>query len=428
MKLRARLILWGILGCTVLIAAHLVSRKKGGADTPPEPVVAPRVPFADAAAAYLVGACGDAGRFSYRVDRGAVVKMRKRYDVGDHALAMLALAAYDSCTPDAATQGAIMRAGEYIGKRAVVPLARRPEVFAVWSDPVITGVGEMPVARLDEAALGLMAFLRVEKIGPGKIGLDNIKKVGDFLLFMQNADGEFRLSYSESGPVTEKEPDAVRPVALAALALLSLHEEDPAGPWRAAAEKGIDRIAKSLPEEAPDAAHAAMYWSESSAGESHLLLAIEELLRAAGTDGAGRDRQPLLDLVLRICTRMMAARADHPARSTHAGCFSDDGLTSPTALAVTGLSAALRILPPESAELRERIGDAVRQGVEFLSRAQIHAAELSGGIPRAIAPLPDLHTSYVEGFNERAGEVRIDYVALALNAALSAARVSGAPE
>jgi hypothetical protein len=80
------------------------------------------------------------------------------------------------------------------------------------------------------------------------------------------------------------------------------------------------------------------------------------------------------------------------------------------------LLAALTFLPPEEAELRQRITAAIHHGIAFLRRSQIQKGKYAGGIPRAIRLLPDTHPRYSPSFNYRATEIRIDYVQHALSA------------
>ena len=59
---------------------------------------------------------------------------------------------------------------------------------------------------------------------------------------------------------------------------------------------------------------------------------------------------------------------------------------------------------------------AVDQGLDFLLRAQVAEGPYAGGMPQAIARLPDDGTTATRRFNAQATEIRIDYVQHSLSA------------
>ena len=80
--------------------------------------------------------------------------------------------------------------------------------------------------------------------------------------------------------------------------------------------------------------------------------------------------------------------------------------------------AALTFLPDEHIELKKQIVISAEEGIGFLLRSQIASGEYAGAIPRAVRPLPETHHRFNKTFNQRATEVRIDYVQHALSAML----------
>ena len=105
------------------------------------------------------------------------------------------------------------------------------------------------------------------------------------------------------------------------------------------------------------------------------------------------------------------------------GGFTVDGRTTPTAIRLEGLLAALDFLPADYSELRKQMIAAINEGLPFLLRSQIRSGEHAGGIPRAIQILPEEHPQFKKSFNRRATEVRIDYVQHALSAMLEYERI-----
>ena len=118
------------------------------------------------------------------------------------------------------------------------------ELLAIWSKPEINH-GNSPVqAKLGATGLGLVALLSVEKIQPGETPLEDLRRLGQFLIFMQKEDGGFHSKYipSQNGR-TDKWTSLYYP-GEAALGLVMLYEKDPDAKWLEAAAKAIGYLAK----------------------------------------------------------------------------------------------------------------------------------------------------------------------------------------
>ena len=77
---------------------------------------------------------------------------------------------------------------------------------------------------------------------------------------------------------------------------------------------------------------------------------------------------------------------------------------------------------PQDHEIRKRIDSAVHCGVAFLLNAQIKEWPFAGAFPRAVGRL-NPNTPEAKEFNNRATEVRIDYVQHALSAMIQYLRL-----
>ena len=93
------------------------------------------------------------------------------------------------------------------------------------------------------------------------------------------------------------------------------------------------------------------------------------------------------------------------------GGYSTEGRTTPTARRVEALAAALEIIGQKDTVLTNTIHSSMQDAVTFLVRAQITQGRYAGGIPRRAG-----HHKNGPFFNNRAGEIRIDYVYHTLNA------------
>jgi hypothetical protein len=136
-----------------------------------------------------------------------------------------------------------------------------------------------------------------------------------------------------------------------------------------------------------------------------------------------RCRQPLPKAAIerhavQICESILKSLPLKYDNSIRYGSFTEDGRTTPTAIRLEGLLAALSFLPADYTDLRKKMVAAINEGMQFLLRSQIQSGKHAGGIPRAIHTLPEDHPQFKKSFNRRATEVRIDYVQHALSAML----------
>ena len=73
-------------------------------------------------------------------------------------------------------------------------------------------------------------------------------------------------------------------------------------------------------------------------------------------------------------------------------------------------------LPAEEVRLRRHISQAAGDGVAFLLRAQVREGKHQGGITRAVRRAAPTDKIFPGSFDERATEIRIDYVQHTLSA------------
>ncbi|GEM_PF-866771 len=352
------------------------------------------------AANYLLRMCDEKGKFVYRINLNPKVKPKPKYNMLRHAGTMYALAMYEQRYPNAKTRDTLARAAQFL-KKTIAPIPGKDDLLAVWSYPEITGRKAPVQAKLGGTGLGLVALLSLEKIKPGTTPLEDLRKMGRFIVFMQKGNGSFYSKYIPSrGGKNDRWTSLFYP-GEAALGLLMLYEKDPLPIW------------------AQVATHALTYLARIRAGKFSVEADHWALL--ATTKWLHLNKKPFLDIQIRqhavqISESMLATQAQFPINSINYGSFVTDGRTTPTATRLEGLLAALSFLSTENSLLRKRITSAVVQGLSFLLRAQIRSGKYAGGMPRAIRPLPSKHPRFKKSFNRRATEVRVDYVQHALSA------------
>ena len=140
----------------------------------------------DLSAGYLISQCQKNGKFVYRINVNPAIKPKPQYNWLRHAGAIYSLALYDHAYPQAQTQSTLKRAAESLKQSAIAPVPGKPDLLAVWSHPEITRNNKHMQAKLGGTGLGLVALLSVEKRISGNTATGYLRKMGNFLRFMQN--------------------------------------------------------------------------------------------------------------------------------------------------------------------------------------------------------------------------------------------------
>lgn len=355
------------------------------------------------AGSYLNAAVGPDGRFVYRRwPDGRESKQGERYNVLRHAGTLYALVLYDrSWRTDPAQRAALRRAGGFLWDCCPAPPPHRPDLLAVWSPPELEGPNKPLQAKLGGAGLGLAALLELEKVEPDFTPLEDLRRLGRFILYLQKSNGDFYAKYIPSRGGRRDDWVSLYYPGEAALGLALLYERDPDPAWLRGAAAAIAYLARQRARQTDIPAD---HWA---------LLATARLW-------------PLLDgpvdlplsraLALQHTRQIVLAMLQEQDRVTGDprldGAFTADGRPTPTATRLEGLLAALTFLAHEEDGLRARVEVATHRGVGFLLRAQIQSGPLLGGWPRVASggKNPAAH----------AGDeaVRIDYVQHALGALL----------
>jgi hypothetical protein len=331
---------------------------------------------------YLVRSCGPNGRFEYKVD--TVTRAQSvTYDIVRHAGAMYALEMLYAQHPDPRTLDAVKRSALFLEQNYIGPTPE-PETLAVWARPL-----PFPTKTdLGATGLGLVALATLEKIKPGSVAHDKLQGLGNFMLLLQREDGSFaNRYYFAKGP--DKEFESLYYPGEAALGLIALYEVDHSQKWLKAAGSALNYLATSrtsLDKIPPD------HWA---------LIATAKLLPICVKTPCGVSEAILLHHAEQVCNALMTNQVRTRDGLSANGAFDPTGRTTSTATRMEGLLAALQFSPNGS--FRMSIESVVRNGIDFLLRAQISSGTYSGGLPRALSlTAPD------------ATQVRIDYVQHAL--------------
>jgi hypothetical protein len=341
------------------------------------------------ASEYLERNCDDTGRFAYLVDTD-LGQISPSYNVVRHAGAVYALAMLNDFNYDSTAVNTMVRAANFMRANFLAPDARS-SALAIWSRPPPMNTK----AELGAAGLGIVAFSAVEHARPNTIRPVDLEALGKFVLFLQKPDGSFYSRYfADKG--LDRDWQSLYYPGEAALGLISLYELDHSQKWLAAAGRGLAYLAQSRqgPHEVPPD-----HWA---------LIATAKFLPYYQQSACPAARAELIQYAIRVCNRFTREQITNAPDPRVNGSFDPTGKTTPTAIRMEGLLAALEFLP--KGELRERVEATVQRGIAFLINAQITSGPYAGGMPGAVL------TSGSPRNAHSTSEVRIDYVQHALSA------------
>ena len=361
---------------------------------------------------YLLDSIETSGQFRYRVNMNPRVSVGKRYNVLRHAGTIYALSMSYDHNPSPATKEAILRASKFLVDCCVGTLPEREDLLGIWSIPQLTYSRHPAQVKLGGVGLGLVALTSAERLRPGSIQPEVFTRLGEFVVFMQKQDGSFYSKYVPTFGGRQDMWTSLYYPGEAALGLVMLYELDGSARWLTTAAKALAYLAKSRKGASTVPAD---HWA---------LLATAKLLSTTDFPSEIVSRETLIAHAVQICESMLSEQLLHSWEPRYIGGFTPDGRTTPTATRLEGLLAALTFLPRDQIELRGRITHSTSSAIRFLRRAQIESGPFTGGIPRAVRHLPDYGFSDVAKFNQRVGEIRIDYVQHALSAMIQYEQLS----
>ncbi|HEY1810894.1 MAG TPA: hypothetical protein VGG74_00970 [Kofleriaceae bacterium] len=318
--------------------------------------------------------------YEYRVRDGREIG---GYNIVRHAGAIYALAMYEHVSPDARTRDVIARASHYL-LDAVKPLASPAGTSAVFSMP---SPGELDDdAVLGGTALGVVALISADSLAPESIPAATLRALGNFIVYMQRADGSFFSTYTPGEGVTNRFDSLYYPgEAILALARLAAWDKTHDPRWHDAAMRGIRFLATSRAK------------ATDLPSDNWALVATEELIGQGGV--AAGDRELLVRHAEQIVAVNTSTQIADPKNPLY-GCFTDDGRTTPSSTHLEGLLAAAAVVP------REHVAASIAAGIQFLLASQMP----DGAMPA----------------DQRRKTVRIDFIQHALSAFIRYRAFSGA--
>ena len=351
---------------------------------------------------YLVDKSKKNGMFEYRINMDSTIKVRPKYNILRHAGSVYSMVMSYQYINENKVIPAIERSGRYLQQKALFPLKEEENMKAIWSVPSVSKSRKPLMAKLGGSGLGLVALASIEDIHPGFTPLSELKELGNFIIHMQKENGSFYSKYIPSLGGRQDNWTSLYYPGEAALGLVMLYEKDSSIIWIESAYKALEYLALSRKE------------SNNVPPDHWALLATERLLSNKESNKFQISRDLLINHAIQICKSMIEGQIIDPNRPKYNGGFHPSGNTTPTATRLEGLLAALKFIP-KSDSMYKVIEASIEKGIDFLINAQIKDGQYAGAFPRSVGKIPKKN-SKTKQFNQRATEVRIDYIQHAMSA------------
>jgi hypothetical protein len=328
----------------------------------------------------------DDGKFVYRVNVKKKIP-QTTYNVLRHAGAIYSLAEYYKTQPSEELLNVITSAMNWLDENCNAKIY--DSIIAVFSNRKITGKKEPDQAKLGGTALSLLSKVRIGQ-NCERISLSKMRKMANFLLFMQTKDGNFLSKFfPDKGGSSDWESLYYPGEAIFALSEYSQFVNEPT--FFKAAVEGIRYLAairehdQNVP---PD------HWS---------LIATQSLMR--NKDQINEN----MHFRIKIHARQIA--------DSILGNFIfilNQRRTCQVATRAEGLLAYYKLCKELEVQYEDNLIPIIKMSIFFLITAVITSDPYCGGVTREFG---------VREVNERSNEIRIDYVQHALCAVLEYGRV-----
>ena len=323
------------------------------------------------------------GRFQYRKNIDPEITYNNNiYNSLRHAGTLYSMYMYEQYGLVQKYKEARIKSSKYFIERYVKKLGK--DKYIVLSIPEEEQI-KFPIAKSGAAGVALCALSNLYK--DNEIDLEIIQGLGNFLLALQNEDGNIYAYYDLKAKTINKEAEAVFYPGEAAAGLMYLYEVDPQQKWLDAAKKTVLYLAKSR--KALEAEIPFDHWS---------VLTIEKLLQ-------NNLVTPEEKVTLRNYAEQMAiptlSNQITNSNNSYFGAFKDNIRPCSLGTIMEGLSSIY--FCTDSENLKKIIFKSLSIGCIFLSKVQVKTGEQAGGLPNS--------ANWVKpGVTPNASVIRIDNV------------------
>jgi hypothetical protein len=241
------------------------------------------------------------------------------------------------------------------------------------------------IAKSGAAGVALCALSNLH--AEGKIELEILQGLGEFLLSMQSPEGDFYAYYDFDKKKINKDAEAVFYTGEAAAGLIYLYETDPQEKWLEAAKKAIFYLAKTGKKLELDIPF-----------DSWAALAIEKLFKNKLVND--EEKGILRSYAEQMAIPMMSNQITNKNNSYY-GAFKDNVRPCSLGSIMEGLASIY--FCAENKQFKRLLFKSLSIGNLFLSKVQVKTGEQAGGLPNS--------ANWVKpGVTPNASIIRIDNV------------------
>lgn len=303
------------------------------------------------------------GKFVYRINLNPDKKYsEKQYSSLRHAGTLYSMHLCETVLKNNVLQNKRYLASEYFLKTYVKRIDAN--MYGVVSKPE----EEAPVLLATSGGTGLGLIALSNLLPEGKVRLSTLRKMGNFLLYMQAENGDFWPSYEFAKKDRSILHSARYYPGESCLGLLCLYEVDKDEQWLNAVKLGLLRLAKKASKK-PDIDLKFDHWG---------LLALQKLFTIS-ENGLTEDEKNLLVEFASKNARGILAKQVTEKKDEMFGSFTASKSLCGAGTIFEGLLAAYDCI--EDKNLRAKILSALKAVSGFLSNHQIKTGPLEGGIP-----------------------------------------------
>ncbi len=244
---------------------------------------------------------------------------------------------------------------------------------------------KFPIAKSGAAGVALCALSNLYK--DSEIDLEILRGLGDFLLSLQNEEGNIYAYYDINSKVINKEAEAVYYPGEAAAGLMYLYEVDPQEKWLEAAKKTVLYLAKTRKKLDFDIPFD--HWS---------VLVAEKLFK--GNYVTPEEKITLRNYAEQMAIPTLSAQITN-SNNSYYGAFKDNIRPCSLGTIMSGMCSIY--FCTDSDNLKKIIKKSLSIGCMFLARVQVKTGEQAGGLPNS--------ANWVKpGVTPNASVIRIDNV------------------
>ncbi len=303
------------------------------------------------------------GRFKYRnnVDPDIVYE-NNTYNSLRHAGTLYSMYLYEKLGLENRHHALRILSSKYFIKRYIKKVDKTK--YAVFSIPEEEGMN-IPIAKSGASGVALCALCNLLK--EEIIDLKILQGLGEFLLYMQNKEGNIYAYYDFEKKDINKEAEAIYYPGEAAAGLVFLYEIDPQAKWLEGAKKALFYIQRT--QVSNPGGPIFDHWAT---------LAIEKLFELNIL--ATREYEILKDYTEKMALPMLTAQITNK-NHIYYGAFVDN--IRPCSLGTIMEGLASIYFCTDSKQLQTIIYKSLALGCMFLSRTQVKTGENAGGLPNS---------------------------------------------